>query len=140
MYVESEDDHWDIIPEPTEEEEDMLDMAPFLQENSRLCCQIILNRDLENLGSVHIFPLALFIIILKLYFQNDLYDFLYIRYSIRMNICGLECESNLKWSVCPLVRVIFGSMAKNQHLTSSASLTLYTLNSPFLTILIFEPK
>ena len=51
MYVESEDDHWDIIPEPTEEEEDMLDMAPFLQENSRLCCQIILNRDLENLGS-----------------------------------------------------------------------------------------
>jgi len=49
VYVESEDDHWDIIPEPTEEEEDMLDMAPFLQENSRLCCQIILNRDLENL-------------------------------------------------------------------------------------------
>ena len=134
MYVESEDDHWDIIPEPTEEEEDMLDMAPFLQENSRLCCQIILNRDLENLGSVRRrefeFSICHRSLSLKLYLQSD------FRHSIRINICDLECESNLKWSVCPLVRVIFGSMAKNQHLTSSASLTLYTLNSPSLTILI----
>ena len=132
MYVESEDDHWDIIPEPTEEEEDMLDMAPFLQENSRLCCQIILNRDLENLGSVHRreFEFSICHRSLKLYLQSDL----------RINICDLECESNLKWSVCPLVRVIFGSMAKNQHLTSSASLTLYTLNSPSQTILILQAK
>ena len=33
------DEHWDILPEATDEEEDMLDLAPFLQENSRLCCQ-----------------------------------------------------------------------------------------------------
>ena len=74
MYVESEDDHWDIIPEPTEEEEDMLDMAPFLQENSRLCCQIILNRDLENLGSVHRREFEFSISLsLCLYFENVLY-------------------------------------------------------------------
>ncbi|KAK2547829.1 Adrenodoxin-like protein 1 [Acropora cervicornis] len=30
-------------------EDDMLDMAPFLQENSRLGCQIILAKDLEGL-------------------------------------------------------------------------------------------
>ena len=38
VYVESEE-RWDVLPEPTEEEEDMLDLAPFLAENSRLCCQ-----------------------------------------------------------------------------------------------------
>ena len=36
MYVETEDEHWDEIDEITEEEEDMLDMAPYLQENSSL--------------------------------------------------------------------------------------------------------
>merc|ERR1711935_772362 len=49
VYVESEDEHWDILPEASEEEEDMLDLAPFLQENSRLACQFILDRDLEGL-------------------------------------------------------------------------------------------
>ena len=29
--------HFDMLPEPKEEEEDMLDLAPFLKTNSRLC-------------------------------------------------------------------------------------------------------
>ena len=41
--------------EPSEEEEDMLDMAPYLQENSRLGCQIVLSKQLEGLvGMVYI--------------------------------------------------------------------------------------
>ena len=41
--------------EPSEEEEDMLDMAPYLQENSRLGCQIVLSKRLEGLvGMVYI--------------------------------------------------------------------------------------
>ena len=48
-YVETEDDHWEILPEATEEEEDLLDMAPFLKENSRLGCQIILSPELDGL-------------------------------------------------------------------------------------------
>lgn len=34
VYVCS--DHLDILPEATEKEDDLLDMAPFLKENSRL--------------------------------------------------------------------------------------------------------
>ena len=37
-----------MLPDPKEEEEDMLDLAPFLQENSRLGCQIILKKELEG--------------------------------------------------------------------------------------------
>lgn len=44
VYVETEDKHWDLLEEPTEDEEDMLDMAPYLQENSRLGCQITLSK------------------------------------------------------------------------------------------------
>jgi len=44
VYVETEDQHWDLLEEPTEDEEDMLDMAPYLQENSRLGCQITLSK------------------------------------------------------------------------------------------------
>ena len=33
-YVETEE-HFDILPEATETEEDLLDMAPFLDTNSR---------------------------------------------------------------------------------------------------------
>ena len=40
---------FDALGEATEEEEDLLDMAPFLQENSRLGCQVILSKDLEDL-------------------------------------------------------------------------------------------
>ncbi|XP_053313943.1 ferredoxin-2, mitochondrial [Spea bombifrons] len=38
----------DKLPEPDEREEDMLDMAPFLQENSRLGCQIFLTPELNG--------------------------------------------------------------------------------------------
>ncbi|XP_071769745.1 ferredoxin-2, mitochondrial [Centroberyx gerrardi] len=41
--------HLDKLPEPEEREDDMLDMAPMLQENSRLGCQIILTPELDGL-------------------------------------------------------------------------------------------
>ncbi|EHB03339.1 Adrenodoxin-like protein, mitochondrial [Heterocephalus glaber] len=40
--------HLDLLPTPEEREDDMLDMAPLLQENSRLGCQIVLTRELEG--------------------------------------------------------------------------------------------
>ena len=46
VYVET---HFDKLDELDEEEEDMLDLAPFLQENSRLSCQIILEKDIDGL-------------------------------------------------------------------------------------------
>lgn len=36
------------LPEADEKEEDLLDMAPFLKENSRLGCQIVLKKELEG--------------------------------------------------------------------------------------------
>ncbi|KAL7988296.1 hypothetical protein Chor_007215 [Crotalus horridus] len=47
-------DFVDKLPMPDEREEDMLDMAPLLQENSRLGCQIILSKELE--GAVFTLP------------------------------------------------------------------------------------
>ncbi|XP_057668239.1 adrenodoxin-like protein 1, mitochondrial [Diorhabda carinulata] len=47
VYIQS--NHSDILAEPTETEEDLLDMAPFLKENSRLGCQITLDKNLEGL-------------------------------------------------------------------------------------------
>ncbi|XP_044046670.1 ferredoxin-2, mitochondrial [Siniperca chuatsi] len=41
--------HFDKLPEPDEREDDMLDMAPMLQENSRLGCQIILTPELDGI-------------------------------------------------------------------------------------------
>ncbi|KAF3687558.1 Ferredoxin-2, mitochondrial Adrenodoxin-like protein Ferredoxin-1-like protein Precursor [Channa argus] len=41
--------HFDKLPEPVEREDDMLDMAPMLQENSRLGCQIILTPELDGI-------------------------------------------------------------------------------------------
>uniref|UniRef100_A0A4W5P362 Ferredoxin-2, mitochondrial n=1 Tax=Hucho hucho TaxID=62062 RepID=A0A4W5P362_9TELE len=41
--------HVNKLPEPDEREDDMLDMAPALQENSRLGCQIILTPELEGI-------------------------------------------------------------------------------------------
>ncbi|XP_045903920.1 ferredoxin-2, mitochondrial [Micropterus dolomieu] len=41
--------HFDKLPQPDEREDDMLDMAPMLQENSRLGCQIILTRELDGI-------------------------------------------------------------------------------------------
>ena len=56
VYVETEDEHWDHLGEPSEEEEDMLDMAPYLQENSRLGCQIVLSKRLEGLVGMVLIP------------------------------------------------------------------------------------
>ncbi|CAD5226298.1 unnamed protein product [Bursaphelenchus xylophilus] len=47
VYVEQQ--YFDILPEPKEEEEDMLDMAPVLKPTSRLSCQIILSKDLDGI-------------------------------------------------------------------------------------------
>ena len=46
VYVEK---HFEQLNEIEEEEEDMLDLAPFLQENSRLSCQILLDKNLDGL-------------------------------------------------------------------------------------------
>ncbi|XP_053907881.1 ferredoxin-2, mitochondrial [Cuculus canorus] len=40
--------HLDRLPPPDEKEEDLLDQAPLLQENSRLGCQITLTAALEG--------------------------------------------------------------------------------------------
>ena len=45
MYVESDHD----LPEKSDDEEDMLDEAFFVEENSRLGCQIHLSDDLDGL-------------------------------------------------------------------------------------------
>ncbi|XP_026869382.1 ferredoxin-2, mitochondrial [Electrophorus electricus] len=47
VYVNNE--YYDKLPEPDEREDDMLDMAPMLQENSRLGCQIILTPELDGI-------------------------------------------------------------------------------------------
>ncbi|XP_018320089.1 adrenodoxin-like protein, mitochondrial [Agrilus planipennis] len=39
----------DKLPEASETEEDLLDLAPFLKENSRLGCQIILTKELNGI-------------------------------------------------------------------------------------------
>ena len=41
-------DVYDALPEPSEDEEDMLDMAFGLTETSRLGCQIIVTEDMEG--------------------------------------------------------------------------------------------
>ncbi|XP_076148269.1 ferredoxin-2, mitochondrial [Alosa pseudoharengus] len=47
VYVNG--DYCDKLPDPDEREDDMLDMAPMLQENSRLGCQIILTKELDGM-------------------------------------------------------------------------------------------
>lgn len=46
VYVD--ENYLDKIQTATEKEEDLLDMAPGLKENSRLGCQIILTKDLND--------------------------------------------------------------------------------------------
>ncbi|XP_030852609.1 adrenodoxin-like protein 1, mitochondrial [Strongylocentrotus purpuratus] len=48
-HVVLQDSYYDILPESTEEEEDMLDLAPFLTSTSRLSCQIILSKELDGM-------------------------------------------------------------------------------------------
>ena len=43
------EEHYDILEEPTEDEEDMLDEATCLSATSRLGCQIILSKELEGM-------------------------------------------------------------------------------------------
>lgn len=45
IYVESDHE----IPEPSEDEEDMLDQAFFVEDNSRLGCQVHLANELDGL-------------------------------------------------------------------------------------------
>ncbi|XP_036409316.1 ferredoxin-2, mitochondrial-like [Megalops cyprinoides] len=47
VYVRS--DYYDKLPQSEEREDDMLDMAPMLQENSRLGCQIIVTPELDGI-------------------------------------------------------------------------------------------
>lgn len=47
VYVGEE--HLDKLPESEEKEDDLLDMAPFLKENSRLGCQIVLTKELDGI-------------------------------------------------------------------------------------------
>ncbi|XP_045596075.2 adrenodoxin-like protein 1, mitochondrial [Procambarus clarkii] len=48
-HVYVDDQHYEKLPDPLEEEEDMLDMAVFLKDNSRLGCQIILTKELDGM-------------------------------------------------------------------------------------------
>ncbi|XP_053952713.1 adrenodoxin-like protein 1, mitochondrial [Anastrepha ludens] len=41
--------YYDHLPEAEEKEDDLLDMAPFLRENSRLGCQIILTKEMNGM-------------------------------------------------------------------------------------------
>ena len=47
-YVEDEQ-YWELLPEAKEEEEDLLDKAPFLEMNSRLGCQLVINPSMAGL-------------------------------------------------------------------------------------------
>uniref|UniRef100_A0A2M4APU1 Putative ferredoxin n=1 Tax=Anopheles triannulatus TaxID=58253 RepID=A0A2M4APU1_9DIPT len=47
VYVHGE--YLDRLQPPEEKEDDLLDMAPFLKENSRLGCQIVLQKDLDGI-------------------------------------------------------------------------------------------
>jgi len=45
VYVQSDHD----LPEATDDEEDMLDQAFFVEDNSRLCCQLKITDELDGL-------------------------------------------------------------------------------------------
>ncbi|XP_028161284.1 adrenodoxin-like protein, mitochondrial isoform X2 [Ostrinia furnacalis] len=47
VYVDY--NYFDKLPPSEEKEDDLLDMAPFLKENSRLGCQIVLTKELEGM-------------------------------------------------------------------------------------------
>jgi len=44
-----DDNYWDKFPPASETEEDLLDAAPFLKDNSRLGCQLILAKEHDGL-------------------------------------------------------------------------------------------
>lgn len=43
------DNYFSKLPTADEKEDDLLDLAPFLKENSRLGCQIILDKSLDGI-------------------------------------------------------------------------------------------
>ena len=47
VYIQPE--YVSAIPASSEEEEDLLDLAPFLESNSRLGCQVLLSRDMKGM-------------------------------------------------------------------------------------------
>ncbi|KAL7733780.1 hypothetical protein ACLKA6_011503 [Drosophila palustris] len=47
VYVQNK--YLEKLNEPDEKEDDLLDMAPFLRENSRLGCQILLEKSMEGM-------------------------------------------------------------------------------------------
>ncbi|XP_034104586.1 adrenodoxin-like protein 1, mitochondrial [Drosophila sulfurigaster albostrigata] len=47
VYVQNK--YLDVLNEADEKEDDLLDMAPFLRENSRLGCQIVLDKTMEGM-------------------------------------------------------------------------------------------
>ena len=48
-HVVVDDDWYDRLPEPSEDEEDMLDLAFGLTATSRLGCQLVITRELDGL-------------------------------------------------------------------------------------------
>eukprot|EP00375_Theileria_parva_P003019 XP_765700.1 adrenodoxin-type ferredoxin [Theileria parva strain Muguga] len=48
-HVILEEDVYDALPEPSETELDMLDLAPCLTNTSRLGCQVILGKEHDNI-------------------------------------------------------------------------------------------
>ncbi|VDO06724.1 unnamed protein product, partial [Rodentolepis nana] len=48
-HVFVKDEFFDKLPDAADEENDMLDQAPFLKPNSRLACQIILAKELDGI-------------------------------------------------------------------------------------------
>ena len=48
-HVYVEEGFYNKLSEPLEEEEDMLDLAVFLQDNSRLGCQIVLTKEMDGM-------------------------------------------------------------------------------------------
>lgn len=48
-HVYIDERSFDKLKQASDEEEDMLDLALFVQPNSRLSCQIIINHDLDGL-------------------------------------------------------------------------------------------
>lgn len=48
-HVYVDDNYYDKLNTPEEKEDDLLDMAPFLKENSRLGCQITLTKELDGI-------------------------------------------------------------------------------------------
>lgn len=47
VYIDHE--HFEKLPPATDEEEDMLDLALFVQPNSRLSCQIVMNPEFDGI-------------------------------------------------------------------------------------------